>query len=128
MTQIIKGEEIFECIKTDLPQEQVDELTLAAQAAAHFIVVAEGRAHVESVKDGPLPHEFMCLARGVELGFLLGFSAGDRKKATEEEKIKHPQLDFAQIFEDMRTRRSLIDAGLEGGKQGEDGPDLVLPD
>jgi hypothetical protein len=126
-TKHMTGEEVFNCIKADLPQEQVDELTLAAQAVAHLLVVTEGPTHVEAVKNGPLDHPLMCLVRGVELGFMLGYSAGDKRKASEEEKLPCPPgFNPSKIFEDMRTRRSLIDAGLEGSgnKEGADGLDL----
>ncbi len=123
------GEDVFYCMKADLPQEQVDELTLAAQAAAHLILVTEGPTHTESVKNGPLPHEFMCLARGIELGFIMGYSAGDKQRATGDQQIPYPaNFDPKKIFEDMRTRRSLIDAGLEGSGNAEGGDGLDLPD
>lgn len=123
----MSGENVFACMKADLPQELVDELTLAAQAAAHLILITEGPTHTEAVKNGPLPHEYMCLARGIELGFILGYSAGDKIKADGVQRIPYPTgFSPAKIFEDMRTRRALIDAGLEGSgnKEGADGLDL----
>lgn len=100
MTQT--AEEIYSKIKSDLNDEQIDQMMLAARVAANVMLATEADNHIEQCMEGPLPPPYMCFVRGIELGFILGASTAIGGVA--EEQFGSQAVDVKLIFADLRKR------------------------
>lgn len=115
----MKAEEIYKQIK-DMDENDIEETMLAARVLGNVFLATEADQHLEQCAQmaQTLPLPYMCLVRGIEIGFLLGRSTVDGKEAPAqfgEGALTTSQIE--QIFADLRARRAALEEARQ--KQNE---------
>lgn len=107
----MNAEQIYKQIK-DMDENSAEESMMAARVLGNVILATEADQHLEQCAQmsQTLPLPYMCLVRGIEIGFLMGRSTADGKEAAArfgEGSLTAAQID--QIFADLRARKAALE-------------------